>query len=140
IHGIKPVTEADLKNAKIPAGEETRYKHAIGNLLEREGKYDDMNAYDDGIISIGFRQWTTHEGSIVEPLAAFQKANPQKFAELLPGISITQNPNTVTYNGKSLTISNNQDVKGILDNLTQSEYMELSNMFNKLGKDPDFQT
>ena len=140
IHGTKPVTDSDLKNAKIPKGEETRYKHAIGNLLEREGKYDDMNAYDDGIISIGFRQWTTHEGSMVEPLEAFQKANPKKFAEMLPGISITKNPNTISYNGKSLTISKEQGVKGILDNLTQSEYMQLSTMFNKLGKDADFQT
>jgi hypothetical protein len=141
IHGTKPVTDSDLAKAKIPAGEETRYKHAIGNLLEREGKYDDMNAYDDGIISIGFRQWTTHQGSMVEPLEAFQKANPTKFKEMLPGITITKNPNTVSYNGKSLTLPpGSKDVKPLLNNLTQSEYMELSTMFNKLGKDPDFQT
>ncbi len=139
ISGNKPVTDSDLSKVTIPAGEQTRYKHAIGNLLEREGKYDDMNAYDDGIISIGFRQWTTHEGSMVEPLEAFKKANPTKFAELLPGISFTKNPNTISYNGKSLTIGNGKDVKGILDNLSQSEYMELSTMFNKAGKDPDFQ-
>lgn len=140
INGTNPVTDSDLAKAKIPAGEEKRYKHAIGNLLEREGKYDDMNAYDDGIISIGFRQWTTHEGSMVEPLEAFKKANPTKFAEMLPGISFTKNPNAISYNGKSLTIEDGKlDVKGILDNLKQSEYMELSNMFNKLGKDPDFQ-
>lgn len=139
ISGNKPVTDSDLSKVTIPAGEQTRYKHAIGNLLEREGKYDDMNAYDDGIISIGFRQWTTHEGSMVEPLEAFKKANPTKFAELLPGISFTKNPNTISYNGKPLTIGNGKDVKGILDNLSQSEYMELSTMFNKAGKDPDFQ-
>jgi hypothetical protein len=139
IYGNKPVTDSDLSRVTIPAGEQTRYKHAIGNLLEREGKYDDMNAYDDGIISIGFRQWTTHEGSMVEPLEAFKKANPTKFAELLPGISFTKNPNTISYNGKPLTIGNGNNVKGILDNLSQSEYMELSKMFNKAGKDPDFQ-
>lgn len=139
IRGTKPVTDADLNKATIPAGEATRYKHAIGNLHEREGKYDDMNAYDDGIISIGFRQWSTHQGSLYGPMEELKKANPTKFAALFPGITM-QSPETILYNGKSLHIGPGRDVKAILTDLKQSELLELSDMFNKAGKDADFQT
>lgn len=139
ILGTKPVTQSDLDKATIPAGERTRYKHAIGNLLEREGKYDDLNAYDDGIISIGYTQWSTHQGSLYKPMEALQKANPQKFATLFPGITM-ERPDKILYNGKSLHIAPGRDVPGILTDLKQSELIELSDMFNKAGKDPDFQT
>jgi hypothetical protein len=135
----------DFTNVKnVPAGEETKYKHAIGNLLRREGNMDTINFWDNQIISLGVRQWSTFGGDLIPLLLEFQK-NPQKFAQLLPGIKIENNQ--VLYNGKALTpaVDKNgrqlpgQDARSLLGNLKQSEIIELSNMFNKLGKDSDFQ-
>jgi hypothetical protein len=131
----------DLKNVKnVPAGEETKYKHAIGNMFQREGNFDTINFWDNQMISLGARQWSTYGGDLNPLLQEFQKSNPDKFKELLPGITLEKGG--VFYNGKALTPEkgkSGQDMTSLLGNLKQSEIVGLSNMFNKLGKDADFQ-
>jgi hypothetical protein len=88
-------------------------------------------------MSLGIKQWTTHQGSLAGPLKEFETANPAKFRELLPGVTITGDE--VKYNGKSLKEGPGRSSKDIVGNLTQTEIMNLSKMLHAVGKDPDFQ-
>lgn len=141
IGGSSNISQAALqaldRDKNIPAGEQDKFHHGLAILVQNEAKLDGINGYDSGIISVGLRQWTTHQGSLAAPLRQFQQAHPDKFAQLLPGVQVQGD--TITYNGKSLTTSAGNSSSSLVSNLKQSEIMELTNKFGALAKDPDFQ-
>jgi LysM domain len=125
------------RDKNIAAGDHPKFKHALNVLVMNEGRLDNVNAWDSGVFSLGLSQWTTHAGSLAGPLAEFQRTNPQKFQQMLPGVTI--NGDEVSYNGKSLKATNTRSSSSIVGNLNQSEIVKMSKMLTALGKDPDFQ-
>jgi hypothetical protein len=111
-------------------------------LLQNEGKPDAVNTYDSGIVSAGLRQWTTHRGSLTPLLKDFEKAHPEKFKELMPGVKIEKlnGKDAVCFNGKSLTITDKKAGSGALvGKFSQSEIVDFTKQFAAVAKDPDFQ-
>jgi hypothetical protein len=145
IRGGSPVSDAAFnqlfKDKNIPADQQGAYKHALNVLMQNEGKPDAINTYDSGIVSVGLKQWTTHAGSLATPLKEFQSKHPEKFKQLLPGVDITRlnGKDAITYNGKSLTITNKESSSELIGKLKQSELIEITQKFGNLAKDPDFQ-
>jgi hypothetical protein len=147
IRGGSPVSDATFDQVfnekNIPADQRSTYKNSLKVLMQNEGKPDAINTYDSGIVSVGLKQWTSHAGSVMKPLKEFQQKYPEKFQQLLPGFNITQlnGKEALTYNGKSLTITDkkNENSSKLIDNLKQSELIEITQKLGNLGKDPDFQ-
>ena len=121
----------------IPAGQQTKYAQALQVLVKREGALDAINTYDTGIVSVGVRQWTTHQGSLAAPLREFQRAHPDKFTRLLPGVEVRGDE--ILYNGKSLMEGHGKHSGDLVGGLKQSEIAELTTKFHNLSLDPDFQ-
>ena len=145
IRGGSPVSDAAFdqlfKDKNIPADQQSTYKNGLKVLMQNEGKPDAINTYDSGIVSVGLKQWTTHAGSLIKPLKEFQQKHPEKFQQLLPGVDITRlnGKEAITYNGKSLTITNKESSSELIGKLKQSELIEITQKFGNLAKDPDFQ-